>query len=151
MGVQLRDCSHRESPSRSECDIQAMLSKPPADPLMKLLPLILVIVVSKTIFLLSLMEVKERSEASESRVAALEALAAGLSGSVPLAEAEQRRLELEIEAHGLGPQIIPLNLSVGAYMLIIPTSFWIFITSIRLAVKNVRRGRSGSSALDQAQ
>ena len=105
---------------------------------MRLLPLILVIILSKAIFLLSLMEVTKRSEASHHRIAALDELVTQLARDTPPSEPALRRLEEEVGKHTVGPQLIPYDLSVASYMLIIPTSFWVFITSIRRAVKEIR-------------
>ena len=108
---------------------------------MNLVVLISVILLSKVIFLLSLLEVKQRSEMSENRIVALENLTDRLANDPWLSDEELRALEDEVDRHQLGPQIIPLDLSVGLYMLVIPTSFWVFITSIRAAVHRVRSAK----------
>ena len=109
---------------------------------MKILMLILVIILSKTVFLLSLMEVTKRNEASEHRIAALNEVVAHLTSDSPATGSELSKLEDEVKKHRSGPQVIPYNFSVGSYMLIIPTSFWVFITSIRTAVKKLRKPKT---------
>ena len=108
---------------------------------MKLLILVLVIVLSKAVFLLSLMEVTKRNEASSNRITALNEVVTRLNSKAPLTETDMHQLQEAVTKHRLGPQIIPYNLSVASYMLIIPTSFWIFITSIRTAFRQVRKNR----------